>query len=314
MIASIDKNKVKKIREICCDIFNTKDIDQIFAITNGYGHECYLVQIKYKRYLFKINLRHCTKEDIENEVYANRLLFEKIMVPNIYYMGCLPDSNRWFYIQEYMEGEDAAKKLKKSTRKEQMQFFKEFGNVTARMHLISGSFFSEDLLGYRKRESLNNYCQTRFERSVRNIRLNNLVSEKQLDYVVKRMHTIYNLEWANGIIPSFNHGDLHLGNIIIDKHNKINAVIDFESSKFTDPLFDFIKLYLWVFSKYNEYETAFMEEYTMIKKTPSDFEERIHVYRGIEILHFIYYFGSRFPDKKMFDYFIQEMFNWCRRE
>lgn len=301
-----------RITELCNRVLGQYSITAIKNMTGGYGHECFLVVCKEKKFLLKINIRHTKKSDVQNEIYACNILKSIVPVPNIFCDGELKEEKSFYYVQEYVEGNDALQLVGKMSHKEASKFFESFGEAIGRIHSIQGNYYSEDLLGFRKHNSYEDYCNKRLKRSLEACIKYELVSPKQIDIAIKKFERIKSCITSESI-PYFNHGDLHLGNLICDDSYHINSIIDFESSKFTDVSFDFVKLNLWILSNHQEYFQDFMNGYRRTKRISDDFEARLDYSFGIEIIHFIDYFGRIYPNKSMYESFLEEILNWVQQ-
>ncbi|MGH3980400.1 MAG: phosphotransferase, partial [Pseudonocardiaceae bacterium] len=88
------------------------------------------------------------------------------------------------------------------------------------------------------------------------------------------------------------------------------ALVDFESAAFYDPVWDFVKLHMWVFDIHPHLRRPFLAGYTAETPLPADFAERLVVYQGIEYLAGFPYFGRTWPDAAMLESFRRLLGCW----
>lgn len=311
-ISEKDINK-NYISNICKSIFGNKSVLDVKPLNKGYGHKCWKINIDNDYLLFKINIRHASLQEFNNEVFAQKLVgLYGIRVPDIVITGKLPHNKKCnFYIQRWIDGEDGISAVSKMTSHEYNQFFFEIGTIFAKLHGNQGEFFSEDIIGYKKYQTWEKRCRNRLNSSIKVLKNSNIVPHKILNIVETFINTKIN-NLSDNIVPSFLHGDLHLGNIIVN-NGKFAGLIDFEGSRYGDKFHDFVKLENWVFDRYKGSRKMFMSGYKNVVDLEVDFEDRLFLYKGIEILYSINYFGIVYPDKKMLNSFIELLYKWIRK-
>lgn len=295
---------IEEIFTLTKSIFNFKDIINIYPLKKGYGHKSWKLIVEDKPYILKINVRHSSLEEFENEVFSQNLAAKVgIITAAIVAKGTIGNEKKYnYYVQEWIEGEDAIGAVPKMSTIEYENFFYTVGCNLAKLHKKHGEYFSDDIIGYKKVVSWKAQCKKRLRGALDSLKNSTLIDLKLLNSLEEKI--IIRIEdLSNKILPSFVHGDLHLGNIIVN-NGEYKALIDFESSRFADSVHDFVKLDNWVFSKYkNSYEN-FILGYRSISHFEVDFEERLLLYKAIEILYSINYFGILYPNKEMMISFI----------
>ena len=292
----------------CMQVWRNSKVDRIYPLKSGYGHLCYVIEVAQEKYLLKINLRHTNTEDIDNELYGYEILAKHVSVPEIVRRGVLPKVEKNYFIQRWIEGIDAKHKVNELLDEKKKDFFYSFGEMTGQMHKIKSNQFSEDLLGYRPFSSVAEFCENRVKHSIETIRKNELLPKSSLSLVENKLKNKWYV--LNNIdTPSFVHGDLHLGNVLWNDGH-IVGIIDFESCKFLDSLYDFVKLKLWVFDEYSQYYSDFLEGYSNTNKLPDDMDERLDIYMGVEYLYFIEYFGHKYYQEDMLTRYQNKIKQW----
>jgi hypothetical protein len=93
------------------------------------------------------------------------------------------------------------------------------------------------------------------------------------------------------------------------------ALLDWESAAFYDPVWDWVKLGMWVFGRHPELRAPFHQGYTAVTDLPDGFADRLTVYQGIEYLAAFPYFGAagRWPDAEMLNSFRGLLIEWMTR-
>lgn len=119
---------------------------------------------------------------------------------------------------------------------------------------------------------------------------------------------------TGGITPRLSHRDLYLPNtLLLDGDPAPAALLDWESAAFYDPVWDFVKLGMWVFDRHPQLRSPFLNGYTDTTELPDGFDERLTVYQGIEYLAAFPYFGAAWPDEAMLDGFRTLLAGWMDR-
>lgn len=239
------EERIKKILK------NNDDIIDIKKLGNSYSSNVYLITLKNNKYIFKI-LKSDEKRKVESQ--ALRHLKKYIDVPKLVKTGISDDI--YYNVMEFVEGISYEDKDSKKLKKEELIII---GKILATLHSskpINNDDPWYDYLLWRietANESLKNHLKDN-----KNIYLNLL---KQLNNEIKDNYSLATL-----------HMDFRPGNIII---NDKLYLIDFESVKNGDPVFDFIKIKRLLTEKQFK---EMVEEYKKNKELPNDFEKRLDFY------------------------------------
>lgn len=288
------------------------EILQVEKLVGSYGHASWKFTTAQQTFLFKVNIRNMSNRDLENEILAHQLLAKTgLSVPQILYSSPMPNIlGRPYYIQSWLSGVDARIALPELNTESRQKFAHSFGIFVAKMHQIESKFFSHSLHKNPDEKSLDwkAFIFKKLERFILDIRTGNFLPDSFLFAVEKKARSLIdNLE--SDVKPGFTHMDLYLANAIVNT-DKLAALLDFESACFYDPIWDFVKLDAWVFQKFSDLRQPFLQGYTEITSWKSTFGKRIFAYQGVEYLAAFPYFGTRFPDKKMFNNFYQLLETW----
>lgn len=99
------------------------------------------------------------------------------------------------------------------------------------------------------------------------------------------------------------HRDLYLSNLIVRREEAsgrwaVSGLIDFESARYWDPVYDLTKLAFWVFEPHPVLREPFLAAYTAVRGPLSaDFDERHRLYRLVEATAGVDYFFESQPDE-----------------
>lgn len=230
---------------------NENEIIEIKKMGNSYSSNVYLLTLKNNKYIFKV-LKTDEKRIVEAE--ALRHLKKYLNVPKLVKTGI--SENIYYNVIEFVEGISYEDKDSKKIKKSELLII---GEILAKLH--SSKPINNDDPWY-------DYLLWRIE-----------TANKSLDKYLKNNKSIYlnllkclNNKIKNNYSLATLHMDFRPGNIIIS--DKL-YLIDFESVKNGDPVFDFIKIKrLLTKEQFND----MVEEYKRIRELPSDFEERIDFY------------------------------------
>jgi aminoglycoside phosphotransferase (APT) family kinase protein len=288
------------------------EILRIEKLTGNYGHASWKFTTTKEMLLFKVNIRNINNQDLKNEILAHQLLTEtNLSVPQILYSSPKPNTlERPYYIQSWLPGVDATVALPKFNKENREKFARSFGTFVAKMHRIESDSFSHALHKKPGKKSLNwkNFVLRKLEGFTFDIRKGNLLPPSFLAAVEEKTRGLID-SIGPDVKPGFTHMDLYLANALVNAEN-FSAILDFESARFYDPIWDFVKLDAWVFQRFPDLRQPFLQGYSEIIPWKPDFANRLFSYQGVEYLAAFPYFGTRFPDKKMFDNFYQLLETW----
>ena len=143
--------------------------------------------------------------------------------------GICGNSTKVFSLLSWVEGDDSEKVLPTLTRKNQYDLGVESGGILAKIHSIAAP------------EGLPNWCETFNKKIDRNIHCYTNCSIKipNGEKIIKYLYD--NRELLNSRKQTIQHGDYHVGNLLVNKNNKI-GVIDFNRYDFGDPWEEFNRI------------------------------------------------------------------------
>ena len=152
-----------------------------------------------------------------------------------------------YSLQSWIDGKDAEEVIHTFSGIEQYQYGLDAGRILKAIHSIPAPEFQED-------------WETRFNRKIDR----NILKYKEcpiqyengrafIDYIDKNRHLLINRPQC------FQHGDYHLGNMMID-NNKQLQIIDFDRSDFGDPWEEFNRI-VWCVQKSSLFASGMVNGY-----------------------------------------------------
>ena len=263
----------------------------IKRIKKGLSNACWQIDTGSGCFMLKVAVRKPSFELFQNVVEASRLVRQAgVRSPSI--LVCARDEILGgvpFMIQDLLPGCDAEDAIKAMDRCARQSFFREFARMAAVMHGVSGDKYGDVLQNHAMSswpDLLLEILERRRKTNVESGILNREFIDLACSVLVKRIEQL-----VRGETPAITHRDLHLANVLLTDQNEI-AFLDFEHVRFHDPLEDFVKLRLWVFSEYPDFERDFMSAYKQQIDWPDTAEDRIEVYSAFEYLAGIPYFAK----------------------
>ena len=239
------EEKIKKILK------NSNEIVDIKKLGNSYSSNVYLITLKNNKYIFKI-LKLDDKRKVESSVL--KYLSKYINTPKLIKTGIYGDI--YYNIMQFVDGisykDIDSKKLKESE-------LISIGEILSKFHSLKP--INNTDLWYE-------YLFERIENA--HIKLENYLNKNEKIYIDLLRELDEQIK--NNYSLTLLHMDFRPGNIII---NDKLYLIDFESVKNGDPVFDFIKIKRLVSKKQFG---KILEGYKKNRELPNDFEEKINFY------------------------------------
>jgi aminoglycoside phosphotransferase (APT) family kinase protein len=113
--------------------------------------------------------------------------------------------------------------------------------------------------------------------------------------------------------PAVAHLDVHLPNILLDHQAQFRALLDLEHVRWVDPVMDFVKPAMWIFTHRPGWAEAFVEGYRATGGWPARWPQRISVASGLELLTGVEYW-TRVSDQEMREDYLQRLWTWVRSD
>lgn len=290
-------------------------VDRIAPLSRGWGHLSWTVRTASGRYLIKTGIRRPHQSDLYRQVAAQQLAAAGgVTTPLVVAIG---DGGgplqRPCYVQTWIEGTDGAAALASLNAEGAAHFGRALGQTVAALHRVPGPRFAEDCAGTVTYPSWRSACAARLQRLVTASEDANALPAATLYALTDRLTEL--IDSLDGdVSPRLTHRDIYLPNTLLPDGQGSGsapvALLDWEAAAFYDPVWDFVKLGMWVFDKHPQLRNPFHAGYTAHSALPDGFTERLTLYQGIEYLAAFPYFGAAWPDEAMLDGFRKLLANW----
>ena len=205
-----------------------------------------------------------------------------IAAPEIVYMGASPVvSGRTVVIARYLSGVDAEEALPGLDTEQRAAFFSDFGAAVGRLHGIGLPWFSDRLgePGADTADWATVVRRTAEQAATRNREIGTLPAAEVASIGERLIRDA--LDVSPVVTPALTHRDLYLPNVLVET-GRFKALLDFELAKGWDPLFDFVKLGMWVFEHWPGGIAAFLAAYRCHTSRIPRAEERLALCLGLE--------------------------------
>jgi aminoglycoside phosphotransferase (APT) family kinase protein len=292
-----------------------ENVERIAPLSRGWGHLSWTVRTASGRYLIKTGIRRPHQADLYRQVTAQQIAAAGgVATPLVVAVG---DGGgplqRPCYVQTWIEGTDGATALARLDEKETALFGHRLGQSLAFLHRIPGPRFAEDCAGTVTYPSWQAACTARLERLVAATEKTGALPAPILYAAADRL-TVLIAGLTGAITPRLTHRDIYLPNtLLLDGDADAVALLDWEAAAFYDPVWDFVKLGMWVFDEHPHLRAPVLQGYTAHAPLPDGFDDRLTVYQGIEYLAAFPYFGAAWPDATMLDGFRKRLAAWMDR-
>lgn len=169
-----------------------------------------------------------------------------------------------YSIQSWIDGEDAETVIAAMDQRMQYAYGLEAGGILAKIHTIPAP---EDIPDWESRfnakidrkVAVYQACELKYDNG----------GEAFLEYIAQNRHLLH------GRPQSYQHGDYHVGNMIIDRMGKL-TVIDFDRDDFGDPWEEFNRI-VWSAQTAPSFATGMVDGYFR-KKVPMEFWKLLALY------------------------------------
>ncbi|MGW2601220.1 phosphotransferase family protein [Streptomyces klenkii] len=286
---------------------------RIARLRKGWGHMSWTVRAPSGRYLIKTGIRRPHLADLYRQVAAQQHAAIHLATPQVIAIsdhgGAL---QRPAYIQSWLEGKDGEVTLPRLSTDGVHRFGRALGVTVAALHRIPGPRFAEDCAGTVTYPSWTAACQARLTRVVTANEKASVLPTDVLHAVTDRIAELID-HLPDDITPRLTHRDLYLPNTLQLTGRQAVGLLDWESAAYYDPVWDHVKLGMWVFDKHPQLQAPFMDGYTADTPLPNGFDERLTTYQGIEYLAGFPYFGVAWPDQTMLDGFRTLLTGWMNQ-
>lgn len=268
-------------------------------VPKGHGHECWLVEGEDRPLMAKLSLRGATELSMANLAEALRLAeLAEVQSPRLLWSGpaAAELGGRPMLIQEFLSGLDGEEGLPLLTDAERRAYFHDWGEAVGRLHRFTVGGFSNSISDPGR--TLGSWPELVEERLGRLVPANLVAAEVSASRVQAAAAWIRSAAGALEVRPSLVHCDLYPPNTLLEDH-RFKALLDFEHAKFMDPVYDFVKLEMWVFEPNPDARQPFWSGYG---DPPEDFELRLQVCLALELLAGLPYWKRHGDSEMLLDF------------
>ena len=233
------------------------EVTTIKKANNSYNSKVYIVNTKEKKYILKLTK---DKEKRVNEKKYYNYLYQYVPTSKVLYSSHYKKNE--YNIITFLEGKNIYDEECNNLSTEEIL---NIGKLLASIHNCP-------LLSVSKDDSWISYLNSYIEKAEKELK--DLFGDEDNQLIVTFLKTFLTKKISNQYENCLLHMDYRVGNIIIDKNNKA-GIIDLESMKNGDYVFDFVKMNR-IFNEKN-FET-FLNGYQTVKKINADFSEKLKFY------------------------------------
>ena len=168
-----------------------------------------------------------------------------------------------YFVQTWIDGSDAEELLPELSAEEQYRYGYESGEILKKIHSIPAPEGAEDWEIYFNRKAdrkieMYEECPLKYENG-----------DKFIEYVNSHRHLL------QGRPRTYQHGDYHVGNMMIDKSGKL-FIIDFNRNDFGDPWEEFNRI-VWCAQAAPKFASGMVDGY-FNGDIPTEFWELLALY------------------------------------
>lgn len=227
---------------------NFKKIDNIKKISTGWTNIVFEIKNNNVSYILRFPRNEFFSKQIEKDVIVNQFLKNEINLKTTN-MWIEYDNNRPYSIHEKVEGFALTEKIKSLSKKEIDKITNEIAEFFTTIHNISLDKIPE----------------------VSKIKLSKFLTDlSKVDDNYYNYSSLIDLDKREKEEKVFCHGDLNIGNIILDKNNNINAFIDFAFASLSTRIADLSRISCRVSTDFLD---AIIKKYEKINSLTIDMNE-----------------------------------------
>lgn len=169
-----------------------------------------------------------------------------------------------YSIQSWIDGQDAEELLVSMTREQQYKYGMDAGRILATIHTIPAPVDAPDWemrfnAKIDRKIAMYEACELKYENG----------GDPFLDYIAQNRHLL------RGRPQSYQHGDYHIGNMMIDR-NGVLTIIDFDRDDFGDPWEEFNRI-VWCAQSAPAFASGMVDGY-FDGEIPMDFWRLLALY------------------------------------
>lgn len=270
-------NVSNKIKEM----FSEYTFIKIEEIKKGWSKDqkFYLEDYKHRHYCLRISP---VEEAVKKEQQFSRLQKLTALPLNIPKPLRLVKDEKIYSLLTWVEGNSLEDEISKLNFDEQHKLGLEAGKILFSIHQvkIETKISWQDVIIRKTKEKLTTFAD---------LNINFPKKEKVISYIEDNINILYE---QNVVL---NHGDFHIGNMVIDDNNKL-GIVDFDKMGIEDWVCDF-KPFVWNVWKSPLFATGLIDGYFK-GEVPKTFFQKLSVYAAINLISHIPW-AMRFDQKEV---------------
>lgn len=248
----------------------------INKISTGWTNIVFDVETANGNYIFRFPRNEFFSKQIEKDVVANNFLKQKLGLKTVEMKLCC-NNNRYFSKHKKIEGVPLTDKINILTQQEKDKITKEIAEFYYKLHNIDINTIPEK-------------CK---------IRLSNFLIElAKVDDNYYDYSDLLELKKDEENNLVFVHGDLNIGNIILDKNNEICAFIDFAFTGLSDIYCDLSRISCRVDGDFLSSILEHYEYFANMELDKTKIKNRNRMWKYVEE-QYIVYMKNEFPEIKI---------------
>jgi Ser/Thr protein kinase RdoA (MazF antagonist) len=279
-------------------------------VLGGHRYDAWLARVDGKHLLAKIPREHVPLDSIDRLKWITDFANQNgILTPRILAIGRSGDGKvPALVVQEYFPGADAEAKWKGPDRSQRRALLTELGREVGRLHGVSAPYFAFSPPTEPGDASLVALLARRLEALLDRNLAAAVVPAEAVRFATRTLERL--LGQVSDLQPKLVHSDLFWPNVLL-RRGRLACLLDFEHAKFLDPMWDFVKLNLWVFGENREKAEAFLRGYKEEAPYPDDAELRGRIYLGFELLAGLPYW-KKTEQAAMLEDYVRRLQEWMR--
>jgi len=251
----------------------------------------YFVETAQKRLVVKVVYR---KDREEQEILAKEAeIIQKLNqqnikgVPKLYAFDPSQKLAPFIYlIEEYLPGEPFISQEKKLKQADLPPIIKEMAEYMTALQQIKLAKITEFEKTRPEFTSFKDYVEKfapkYYQVAVESKKLDQKLCADSLDFIKEKAGKIQDTSFVLA------HSDISSHNILLDDHNQMIGVIDYEAAQTLTPEYDLVTSYHEFLHRYPGMWNLLLQEYVKMNKIPPNFKERLNIIMGYRAWRYLY--------------------------
>lgn len=285
------------------------------SLRRGRNHASWVLESSCGRLVGKVLLGHPRAGVMERLAEHRRVWEHRVPVPPVltFTDSCAAVGGQPLTVFEYLPGMDAGEALPALDTATVVEAMRDTGAALARLHQVPVEGFGDPVTGLGAGpEAWNTVVGSRVE-SLRGAY--RTVDDVPVALVDAGMTLLCRLadEVSPVVRPAVAHLDVYLPNVLLDDDGRFRVLLDLEHVRWVDPVMDFVKPAMWMFTERPAWAEAFMDGYRAVGQWLALWSERLAVTTGLELLIGVEYW-TQVADHAMREDYLRRLRAWVRSD